>query len=59
VLQVQLPAGSCADVRDIRAAVVGHNSLDADPIASIEAQRTLEEPNGGRTLLVGEDLGVG
>src|ERR1700722_4224572 len=44
---------------DVRAAVVGEELLDLDPVPAVERPRAPEETDGCAGFLVCEDLGVG
>ena len=57
--QLQLAAGLGVDVRDVWGAVVGHHAFDVDAVAGVELDSALEEGDGCRALLIGENLGVG
>ncbi len=45
--------------REVGAAVVGEDALDADAVAVEEGDRSLQESDRGRGLFVGEHFGVG
>src|SRR6185436_8893003 len=57
--QPGLAAGGAKVVASISRTVVGHDSLDGDAVAGEPAERPVEEGDGARLLLVGQDLGVG
>jgi len=44
---------------DVGGPVVGHHAFDPDPVSGVEGKRALEEADGRRRSLVGEDLDVG
>jgi hypothetical protein len=59
VANAERAAGNRVHGRAIWRAVIGEHSLDLDAVALEELDRAAQEADGGRRLLVVEDLGVG